>query len=264
MIMGFSIVTDSMTFTESNEVATSPSTNLGTMQPTEVWQTTNTTAWVQVDLGSSVQVKGAGLLYAAATSATNIQYRADDTDPTTTPTYDSGVVSHALTGTGTAWDRIHWVDWDSSGHTLRYHRFDITGSLPNAFYRAGRMLLILPYEPILGAQFGDIELGWIEQEFQLEGYGPRYPRQFPRYRYIEFGIHSNSKAEIHANAFAIDQVRGRSKDVFIWLDPDETAYPHQQMIYGNMTEMGPIEYVSGTATSDTGFWRKRWRVEELL
>jgi hypothetical protein len=265
MIIGFSLVTDDLTFTESNEVATSPSTNLGTMQPTEVWQTTNTTGiFVQCDLGSSQAVKAAGLLYATAGSGTTIQYRADDTDPTSTPTYDTGAVSHQLAGVTDAWDRFHWVDWDSSGHTLRYHRFDIAGTHPNAFYRAGRMLLVSPFEPALGAQFGDIELGWDEEEFEMRGYGPRYPREFPRSRYLEFSIHSNSKAEVMASAFDIDQRRGRSRDVFVWLDPTETAYPQHQMIYGTLTELGPIEFEAGTASADAGFWRKRWRIDELL
>ena len=126
------------------------------------------------------------------------------------------------------------------------------------------MLLVAPFEPALGAQFGEIEQGWMEEEFVLRGYGPRYPREFPREQFLEFSIHSNSKAEVYASAYDLDQRRGLSKDVFVWLDPAETAYPMHQMIYGTLTELGPIEHVAGTATADPGFWRKRWRVEELL
>jgi hypothetical protein len=271
MFIGFSLVTDDLTFNKSNEVATSPATNLGTMQPTEACQTTNTTSiFVQCDLGTSRAVKAAGLLYATADSGTTIQYRADNTDPPSTPAYDTGVVSHQMTGATDAWDRFHFVDWDASGHSLRFHRFDIAGTHPNAFYRAGRMLLTGTgaarpgFEPTRGAQFGEIEQGWMEEEFTLEGYGPRYPREFPRAQYLEFSIHSNSKAEVYESAYNLDQRRGRSKDVFVWLEPTETSFPFHNMIYGTMTELGGIEHEYSTATGDAGFWRKRWRVEELL
>jgi len=258
-VLGFSLVDEDTTITAGSAEANMPVTNLRTMQPAEIWQTTAlSTMWVKVDLGSAKAVKVAGLFYGNARSATQIQYEANATDSWGAPTYDTTAVDWWPHSGLESWSRVHSFDYDSGGHTLRWHRFTVTdGTHPDGYIRAARVVLMNPWQPSGVIQYGSA-LRWRQGSDALESDGQWYHRGGAMYREWSLDLFSASKADLVTNLFDLEQQRGSSSDIVYSADPADSTHLHHELIYGVLADIGDIQYVSNSIFKST------LRIREIL
>jgi hypothetical protein len=253
---------DLATLTASQALSTTPGTNLQTMQPTDLWQSTNlTSVSLELDAGSALPFTLVALLYSNLTLAATWRIRSADTQGnlTAAPDYDSGSVTAVAVGADTTWPRRHAVLWlDAAAETNRWVRIDLTdASNPDGFFRAGRLIVANAWQPSHNMQLPR-SFGYLDASPRRKTLGQQtIVRRLARQRVDDLELGYLTEAEVLADAFELDRLRGSSEDVLLITNPDEATYLHQKLCYGLLT----TELIRQASFRD---YRYRVRVEELL
>ncbi len=219
--------------------------NLQAQQPSKAWRTTAVAGdAVEADLGTAAGINLVALLSTNAGSAATWRVRAaaTQTDLTAAPGYDSGSLSVWPTTGLETWDFVHGILWlATSVQTFRWWRVDVADlDNPDGYLQAGRLFLSKAWQPSRNRQRGlAIAFEDLSPRERARG-GQIYPLALPRRRVLQFTLRFQSEAEMYANAFELDRLRGRSGDVLVIPDPDKSAQIQRQTVYGLQAELVPI------------------------
>lgn len=239
-------LSDSATIYSSSTASSMPATNLQIMQPGEpACFTTPSAAHVELDLGSAQAINLIWLGYTNASSTATWRIRAASTQSalTTSPGYDSGLMTHWPSSHASTWERTHALKWlGSSLQTYQWWRIDIAdASNTEGVYRAGRLYLTNAFQPSNNAKYG-VALSIIEQARRTESLGGEvHPRLAARRQAQDFTIEHLTKAEMLGVFYKYLRKRGVSQDILVILDPEETTYLLEYTVYGLLRDAGRIE-----------------------
>lgn len=240
IVIATPILSDAGTVTASSQIAAAPVDNLQRMQPTDVWQSTGTTAYVEIDLGSTQSINLFALLFTNCTSSATWRVRAASSQANliSAPGYDSSTV--IFSPWSTASDRRHGFRFLTVPVTQRWVRFDITDSgNQDGYIAAGRLYVANAYQPArnyeYGARHGFKDLSGSDRSSG----GQRIVHEQPIIPMIDLSIVCNDRDEFYANTHRIQQLRGGSKDILIILDPDDTTNGHEGILYGTLESSLP-------------------------
>lgn len=264
--MGVTIATprlsDAATLTSGGTIAASlPLANLQAMQPGKVCRFTDLSGMhIVADLGAAQEVNQVWLGYTNATSAATWRVRGatSEANLTASPGYDSGSADIWPVSGLDDWDTVNGLRWLSTAQTYRWWRIDIADAAnPDGYFDIGRLYIAKAWQAG-GIQFG-WSLGWLDDsEIERARGGQMHPVERPRRRELSFTLHGKSEAQMYGDAFAIQRLRGRSRDVLVVRDPMQTTWLQHQTLYGLMTELRPI------VNSTYKVFRQPYRVEELI
>ncbi len=255
-------LSDAATLSTTGTVASSlPLTNLQAMQPEACCRFTSLSGMeITADLGAAAAIDTVWLGYTNATSAATWRVRAASSQAglTSSPGYDSGSVSVWPASGLDDWDKVGGLLWLSAAQTYRWWRIDIADAAnPAGYFDIGRLYLADAWNA------GGIMFGWSigfldDSPVERARGGQMHPSERPRRREAAFTLRGKSEADMYANAFALDQLRGRSKDVLAVRNPTQTTFLQHQTIYGLMTALRPI------VNTTYNVFRKQYRIEELI
>lgn len=254
---------DGGTITTGSEVASLPAGNLLTPQPSDPWRATDlANAYVELDLGTAVEINLIALLYTNASSAATWRIRAaaSQANLTAAPDYD--------TGSNTFWPQSGLEDWsfthgfiwlDASTQTRRWWRIDVSDAgNPDGYFQAGRLYLAKPFQPATNIEFG-WSVGYADPSPKRRATGGQtYPLLRSRSRVLNFSYSFMSESEMFDNLFDLNRRRGASEDVLVIVDPDATANIHERIVYGLVDDLKPI------INSSFNIFEQPYRLEEML
>lgn len=197
--------------------------------------------------------------------ATNIsptgQFRIRTSNSTNfnSPLYNSGFINF--------WKHSNYSNWDSynSFHHFEQirqeHYLELTindVNNPANFIEIGRVYVSNAWTPTYNMPYG-WSIGWHDlSELEPAISGTKFTTIRPKYRELNFTIDFIDEDEMYDRAFAIDKMRGESKDLLVIPDRDKNNRIMDQMIYGLSSQLTPI-------TNHTfHMYQKRYRIEELI
>jgi hypothetical protein len=233
--------------------------NLQTMQPTELWESTDlTNLHFELDRGSAEALNVVALLYTNASSGATWRIRAADDQASLTDgsaDYDSGSITLRAAGADDTWERPHGVLWISAGITRRWLRIDITdGSNPDGVFRAGRLVIGDLWQPARNAQY-PIAFGPVDdtQHKRTDG-GSLIPiHRGDPYQVADLRFKFLNEAESLEHVHDFRRRRGRRYDMLVLLDPEDASYLQHRTLYGLITR--------DDALGHAGFQRFEHRVQ---
>ncbi|MCG8596121.1 MAG: hypothetical protein MI785_17410 [Kiloniellales bacterium] len=222
-----------------------PVGNLQTQQPGEAWRSTAVAGdAVEADLGAAAEVDLIALLYTNAASAATWRVRAAAVQPdlVAAPGYDSGSLPVWPAAGLETWPFVHAILWlGAAVQSFRWWRVDYADlGNPDGYLQAGRLYIAKAWQPSRNRRRG-LSLGFqdLSPRERTRG-GQLYPLALPRTRVLSFALGFLSEAEMYANAFELDRLRGRSGDLLVIPDPDKPAQIQRQAVYGLQAELTPI------------------------
>lgn len=277
MILATPILSDAATVTGSPSAGSLPVTNLQVQDPKQVWRATDATAaYVEIDLGAAYAIDLIGLLSHNASYSASCRVRAATSQPnlTASPGYDSGLLparSHQ-SGYDAAWlagvsdptygalDKNHFIKWlSSSPQTYRWWRLDINDpSSSGGYFDAGRLYISNAWQPATNIDYGIAE-GIVDNSRKNRSRsGVMTSVELTKFRYAEFNLSFASETEMFDNAFEIERLRGRTKDILFMPDPTMTNNLQRRTIHGLMENLQPI------VNANFALFQKSFRIEELV
>lgn len=220
--------------------------NLQTMQPRDLWQSTNlTNLHFELDRGSAQPWNAVALLFTNATSAATWRIRAADDQASLTDgtaDYDSGTLTLRAAGADDTWDRPHGLLWVAAGVTRRWLRIDIADAAnPDTVFRAGRLVIGNLWQPTRNAQYPRSVTPRDDSTRDRTDGGALIPTERgDPYLVADLRLDYMSEADALAEIFALRRLRGTRRDMLTVLDPEEGTYLHQGILYGLLTRDEPI------------------------
>jgi hypothetical protein len=255
-------LSDAATLAAGSAAAAMPVTNLQTQQPIERWRATDlANAWLEADLGQSVDWNLVWLGYNNASSAAQWRIRADSTATDargSTPAYDSGFVDMWPMPGLDDWEWTHAFHWlASTVKSYRFLRIDISDSANAAgYFQAGRLYIARAWQPSRNLGYG-----WAPQFIDFSARtraagGQILPGSKPLHRLLSFQLKYANEDDI-ATAFDLDRTRGTSGDVLIMRDPDTASRLMRESVYGSFSSLEPL------TNSQFNLYQKPYEIEEM-
>jgi hypothetical protein len=272
MIIATPVLSDAATITGSTASGSLTIDNLKTMSLREVYRAASASAvTITVDLGAAKAINLFSLIGHSGSSRSYARVRAATSlaNLTSSPGYDTGNVpfrSHqsgydATWASGVSDEEAGAMDKNIflryfSTQTFRYWQVDISD--PNSSYLdIGRIYVSKAWQPAVNMNYGFGD-GWIDPSRKSRTVsGQIVPIERKKYRIAELTLSFGTKTEMYSNAFEIERLRGRTRDVLFTPDPDETTDLQRRTIYGTLENLQPI------INSNYGIFEKTLRIEEL-
>jgi len=254
---------EAATITAGSEAGGMAASNLKLLPGRGRWRATALgSANLVVDLGAAFAINLIALLYTNATSAATWRIRGatSEANLTAAPGYDSGNIAHwpAQTGLGD-WAWTHAFKFLTTAQNYQWWRIDITDAAnPAGYYQASRLYIAAAWQPSINISFGASH-GWVDpSEHGRSRAGQIAVREMNAYRAMNFQLRFQSEAQLFDNAFRLDRLRGRRRDVLVIRDPDTTTRGMDWCICGIVTDVSPIAHPA------FDIYEKSYRLEELL
>lgn len=272
MLLAMPLLSDAAVLTGSTASGSLSINNLKTESLKEVYRAANASAvYIIADLGAAKTINMVALIGHSGSSRSYARIRAANTQAavTSAPGYDSGLVpfrSHQ-SGYDTTWaagvadeqagaldKNMFFEKFDDQ--TFRYWQIDIVD--PNSVYLdIGRIYISKAWQPAVNMDYGLSE-GWIDPSRKTRTVsGEMVPLERKKYRYAELTFSYTSQDEIFNNAFEIERLRGRTKDVLYINDPDATTHLQRRSFYGTLESLQPI------INPTFNLFQKTFRIEEI-
>lgn len=222
------------TIATGNETSGFPASNLGETDAAGlVWKSTGATnVWARGDMGSSQSINFAALMSANALAGTKLRLRLGTTQAEVdgTAPYDSGVLD-LISPARTRTDGLYHSHLElPSTVTARWWRIDITGHTGD--FQASSLVLGKSAQPSRfynpDFEFGAEDLG--EVEIGRFGVVDLTPGNI--LRTLNFTLEWQSEAEFEATFRPIMEQMGRTKPIWVCLDPDSTTYRQAKTYLG--------------------------------
>jgi hypothetical protein len=246
--------------------------NLQSMSLKQVYRAANAASvYIVADLGAAKQINLVSLIGHSGSSRSYARIRAatSEANLTAAPGYDSGLLpfrSHQ-SGYDATWasgvtdeeygalDRNLFLKYFAP-QTYRYWRIDIAD--PNSVYLdIGRLYISKAWQPVNNMNYGFAQ-GIIDPSRKARTVsGEMVPLERTKIRWSEFTLSFANEAEMYDNAFEIERLRGRTKDILFVHDPDAVAQLQRRTFYGAMESPQPIVNVT------FGIFEKTFRIEEI-
>ena len=224
---------------EADELTTLPASNLLTMQPGELWRTTDLIPYFIIDLGAVKTFDFFGLFNSnALVTTTTWRIRTADTEAgLLSPDYDSGTITMIPTGR----NADHGIIKLSADESNRWVRVDITDSTnPDGYVQAGRFYIAKSWVPTVNLSY-DWQVMFNDESQHNRSLGQSLfvtPRN--RSKSIKVDLNFQAQDELFDNAFHIDRDRGISSDVFVSYDIDDVNRFMDHSIYGVQASLNPV------------------------
>jgi hypothetical protein len=105
----------------------------------------------------------------------------------------------------------------------------------------GTVFLGREFQPTYGFAPDSLDIGWVENADTSEAAGGQEYRSIGAVKRVaSFSLMALSKAEAWGDIMALRRHAGMSLPVIVMLDPDETSYGQEMMVYGFLNDAGPI------------------------
>lgn len=254
MILAWDNKIDGGSVSTDSALATLPVANVQNKHLAQKWGTQSgvKSAYVLVDLGSSLSCSVLAFLGTNLTSAATLRIRCSITDATATGSleYDSGTVAAGVkSGYGAAYKSFTAV-------AARYWRIDIADTTVADNLQIGRVFLGPSWTPSINMQLG-ASLHTEDPSLKTKSYGGQsHFDELPQVRVLSFTLDYLTKADMYGNAFAMARANGRVRDVLAIPDISDT-YLSEEAVFG------PCEY-SEIVNDKLGLFRQKYRIEERL
>lgn len=259
-------LSDAGTLTAASSASGFGVANLQSQAAHKVWRSNNLTSqFLQIDLGAgySGDINNQAtfhvwLGYTNARSATTWRVRFDDdSDPTTSPDHDSGVISifpsGSMTSLDTAFpDGVHgYYAFGPTFLDCRYIRIDLAdASHPDGYFQASRIVVgiefagnyhqaglpqptpVTAWSPSYGAAYGSGVPSEQEPEDSIRADGGQlWPFERERPASVPYRFKNLSRQEV-SNLRELYRFRGTSKDIVSIMDPSTTQYLQENTVHG--------------------------------
>jgi len=249
-----------------------PLTNLKTMQPVDKWRTTGVSkVSIDIDMGATmVAVGGYNVIALLATNASydatwQITTATSQSNLTSSPIYDSGVINfkasaETFNGQTVNNSPINGIQYlGTSNITDKWIRIEIFDtSNADGYFEAGRLYVSQAWFPTYNIPYG-WSINWVDPSLLSYSAGSNtFVTLRSKYRELSFDLKWISENEMYNNGYMLDKLFGKSKDVLIVKDIENTTRRHDQMIYGLFTELTPI------INQTFNIYNKRYKIKELL
>ncbi|MCE6993050.1 hypothetical protein [Dyadobacter sp. CY323] len=272
MLLATPILSDAATIIGSTASGSLGINNLKTPSLKEVYRAANAASvFIIADLGSAKTINMVALIGHSGSSRSYARIRGatSQANLTAAPGYDSGLVPFRSHQSGYDAGWASGVQDEQAGsldrnmffkkfadQTFRWWQIDIVD--PNSVYLdIGRIYISKAWQPEVNMDYGLAE-GWIDPSRKSRTVsGEMIPLERKKFRYADFTFSYATQDEVYNNAFEIERLRGRTKDVLYINDPDATAHLQRRSIYGTLEGFQPI---INTAFS---IFQKTFRIEEI-
>ena len=235
IVIATPVLSDAATsITSSGETSAGPVENLRRMQPTDVWQSTTLSPYIEVDLGVITQINLVALLFVNATAAATMRVRTANTQAGLTspsPGYDSGAFAFK-TSDDVNGDDGHGLAWIPASVMNQWVRIDISdASNPDGSIMAGRLYVASALQTTYNYDYGAADGFDDNSTIDDTDGGQLIPNDGTNRVVFEFTLNTADETERHA-VREINRKRGASKDVLILQNPDATTNAHDLIKYG--------------------------------
>lgn len=213
-------LSDNATVTASSELTNLPATNLQIMQPSKVWRTGASSAYLTIDLGKVEGWNFVGLFNTNATAITKWRIRADNN-------------SGNLSGDGCSYDsqyNYHWPVTDLDGYDsqynntfiyipteqqLQYIRIDV--DVNTGYYQAGRLYVAKAWIPSNDVLINDgFTLGMTDSTILTQSFGGQvYPNVLTAKRNYSLTLNLLAQDEMLSNYWYMSRLRQLGADVVL-------------------------------------------------
>lgn len=246
--------------------------NLKTMSLKEIYRAADASSvYIVADLLSAKTINLVALIGHSGSSRSYARIRAATTEAglTAAPVFDTGNVPFRSHQTGYDATWAAGVPDEQAGameknmfmryfaaQTFQFWRIDIVD--PNSVYLdIGRLYVSKAWQPAVNMDYG-APAGWIDPSRKPRTVsGEVIPLERKKYRFTEFSLSYASEDEMFDNAFEIERIRGRTKDVLYINDPDATKHLQRRSFYGTMESLQPI------SNRVFQIFDKTFRIEEI-
>jgi len=211
------------------------------------------TSWaIETDLGSAKPVNTIALMSTNFTDGATFQVRGASSQAalTSSPDYDSTSIAKGIFeptgGDNTVLRRpfLHFPPSDPI-ESLRYWRVDVTDAgNPGGDLEAGRLLLCRSFQPThdIAANF-DVEFVDPSVAQKVRGGDLLYERR-EKIRKVRLSLPFASKDEAEQEVRPLLRLVGVSAPILAVLDPDESDFRDDGVVYGRLTSVRPLRMVS--------------------
>lgn len=224
------ILSDAATaITPNNESTAGPVSNLQTMQPTDVWESTGGTPSLVINLGAVSDFNLVALLATNLGSSDTIRVRSADSESALTagPTWDSTALAQSYIG-----DEGHAFIWSSGGQANQWVRIDIATASDPMY--CGRLYIADAYQPSLNYLVSDNEDGYADESLiDLTDGGNMIPTAGTNRQVFSFALKMITEAERHV-VRELNKSRGGSSDVLVIRAPEAASNKADAIYYGLM------------------------------
>jgi hypothetical protein len=191
------------------------------------------TVW---EFPTAVPIRFFGHLYGNASSAATVRRRASSTLANLTAAPSVDVTYNYWTDPGIdseSWTRRHSLVFASAAQTYKFWRFDYTDAAnPSGYLEIGRAVLCDPWQSSQPVDYG-FSPESVEEVVRVRSQGgPVYSYERSRDGSVAFTISNLPRAEALANYTKLSRLRGTSREVLVWIDPDELRFAMEYSFYG--------------------------------
>lgn len=252
------LVDNSAAIVATTEDTVYPITNVKNIQLSNVWRSTDlTTQNIDIQVGTS----GYDTIALLGTNLSNTatwQITAGATQGATT--FDSGVLNF--------WPNSTILDnWNSKPGFYKFTTTQthdwvriqiIDGSNLDGYIEVGKLIIDKAWTPTFNTPY-NWSIEWVDPSLVNKSFGGRvFITKREPYRILKFDLNWLSETEMFANAFELDRLKGKSKEVLVIRDIDDTLQRHNQYVYGLFQSLAPI------INTNFNIFKKRYVVEEIL
>jgi hypothetical protein len=258
-----------------------PLSNLASRQPSQMARSVDlapASTIIDLDIAKAGTVAFLGLLRHNLTQKGKWRIMLSDDPGFATPVHDTGFIDiwPAITPFGVGdWGEFLWggkLDPLLAGtygidgfHVLagsircRYVRIELSDSDNTAGYlEAGRLIVAPAWQPTVNLPYGwSIEQVDRSRSVRSRG-GQTYVDQHPKFRRLSFTLEHLGADEMFGNAYELERLKGKSGDILVIVDPDDTQHRHRHAVYGLLAETTPI------ANPTNRRFAKEFIIEELI
>lgn len=244
-----------------NERSSMPASNLQKDNPRLIWRSSNlTNLYVEFDFGSAIELNFVALFFHRGTTSAQWRIRADDTDTTTTPDYDSGnlnmwVSTSLNTNSYQSYlnrNGLHSVHiFDSAPITNRLVRIDITdGANPDGDFRAGALMVGKGWRLTTNPSYGATAFHRVGQSQRTETAGDGAAilakRSLPRLDFVPHFLRTAGATEARREFFTLNHEAEDHTPVLIVQDSDASdGYLIQRIGYYTLQLQPSIDSAFG-------------------
>lgn len=226
-------LSDAATIMASHVTTAGPVVNLQRMQPTDLWESTSLTPYLEIDLGAVSNFNLIALLFTNARQVDTWRVRVADTqaDLIADPVFDSGIVPFSPWDTNSP--ARHGFIWRYTGFVNRWLRIDIdSGGNPDGRFVAGRLYVSNAYRPSRNYIHGNA-IGFLDTSPRdRSSAGNTVVNRQGVIPLAEFELALTDEKEYYENTRRIQQLRAGSRDVLVMLDPEDPQFAHDKIYYG--------------------------------
>ncbi len=280
--IAFDNLLDAAILTGGSWAAGLPLNNLKTVDPSEPARTSdasNASTKFDADLKTSQVVKLVALPHHNASLFAKWRVRVGN-DPTfTTHLYDSGEIDiwratepfgerqYAEFTWGSKLDSADSADFrpiafvwiGDTGKIARYVRVEIfDANNVKSYFQAGRAYVSSAFQPTINLQYG-AEFGFEDNSRTTRSRGGQpYTDVEIKYRVFRIPFEHLTTHEAHNFGQEIGRIRGKSGDMIVILNPEDTDNAARQSLYCKFQDYGKTEY------AHLNDHRTQWIVEEII